>query len=262
MRVWIGALLALLPATASAAEAPARLVFAAPPRAGEEWPPRRLFNAGLEAEERGNLVMACQLYLAARLSGRAALADELYARGAALRLVRILLGYDDDAAVAAALLAAPATEGSDLAPVVKGLIRRLERGSEKNEKSLELLSGILLSVRFQRSSGQVFLELEPDNGERRIIVAESPVGPFSAGQRVKMLIQKLRGNANAGWRLLALAGDHADGWQIIRVRGLPGSPTPADGELLGEREQMARRFLKPATPAATSNRAIPFLVVQ
>jgi hypothetical protein len=259
MRVWIAALLALAPAAAQAAEPAARLVFAAPPRAGEEWPPRRLFNSGLEAEERGNLVMACQLYLASRLATRASLADELYARGAALRLVRILLGYDDDAAVAAALLAAPAAEGSDLAPVVRGLVRRLERGAERN---LELLSGTLLSVRFQRSSGQVFLELDPDGGERRIIAAESPVGPFSAGQRVKMLIQRLRGNANAGWRLLALAGDHADGWQIIRVRGLPGSPAPADGELLGEREQVAKRFLKPVTPVATSNRAIPFLVVQ
>jgi hypothetical protein len=46
------------------------------------------------------------------------------------------------------------------------------------------------------------------------------------------------------------------------VRGLPGSPTPADGELLGEREPMARRMIQPATPMPTSNRAIPFLVVQ
>src|SRR5262245_33086245 len=81
-----------------------KIVRAAPLRQDNEWPPRRLFNAGLDAEQHGNLTLAVQLYMSARLAVRTSIADELYVRGAALRLVRILSGYDDDAAAAVATL--------------------------------------------------------------------------------------------------------------------------------------------------------------
>jgi hypothetical protein len=85
----VAASLALSLAPAARADDGA-LVVAAPTRSAEEASPRRLFNAALRAEEKGDLLAATQLLLAARLAPRRALADTIYARGAGLRLVRLL----------------------------------------------------------------------------------------------------------------------------------------------------------------------------
>ena len=209
-------------------EGPSRLVMAAPVKGGAEWSPRRLFNAGLEAEERGNLVHATQLYMAARLATRTVFADDLYARGSGLRLLRVLAGRDSDAAVAAAILVAGSARASDLAPLVRSLVRRLH-----NEPRLEALSGTILSMRYHRRTGRVLVELEDEMSKVvRIVDAEGPVGPFSAGHRVRAVVRRMYGDAEAGWRVVALAAGDADGWQLLRVRGLPGEPVRGSGALL------------------------------
>lgn len=230
-----GALSLVLALAAVAAEpetsAP-RLVSAAPTRAGEEWSPRRLFNAGLRAEERGDLTLACQLYMAARLAPRLAFADELYARGAALRKLRLLAGRDDDAAAAAATLIGDSGDAGDLAPLLRTLLRRLDPGVRE---PLEVVNGQIISVRFHRPTGQVLVELEVDGGDRRVLEADGTVGPFSAGHRVAVVMRRIRGKAAVGWRLVAMGAEHADGWQILRVRGLPGPGMESGVEAVSQR---------------------------
>lgn len=212
-----------------------KIVRAAPLRQDAEWPPRRLFNAGLDAEQRGNLTVAVQLYMSARLAERASVADELYARGAALRLVRILSGYDDDAAAAVASLIkdeAGDRTSTDLAPLLRSMIRRIERASEKEE--LSFMTGTISSIRVPHGSGHALIELRlNDEGERRIIAAEGPVGPFSAGDPVRVMVRRDSARAAAGWKLIGMAHAKADGWQILAITGLPGDAGPAYGALIG-----------------------------
>lgn len=226
--VVLGALVLLTTQVDPAAAGP-RLVVAAPLTAGPEWSPRRLFNAGLSAEESGNLVEACQLYMAARLARRAAFADDLYARGAGLRLLRMLATRDEDAAAAAALFVERSTRDSDLRPLVRVLQRRVDEAHE-----LELVSGTIMSVRFKKSTGTVFIELESEAGEARILASDGPIGPFSAGHEVKVLLRKVHGKAAASWQVVGMAAAGADGWQLLRVDGLPGRPVASSGELLGK----------------------------
>src|SRR5262249_17872838 len=148
-----------------------QLVRAAPLRGDPEWPPRRLFNAALSAEEQGNKTLAVQLYMSARLAARDSLADELYARGAGLRLVRILAGYDDDAAAAAAMLVtkeAGPKATTDLAPLIRTLMRRFER---TDDKELTYLTGVISAIRF-KPTGVAMIELKLDDavkeGEKRV----------------------------------------------------------------------------------------------
>lgn len=223
--------LALFYAPAALAAEPARLVFAAPTRAGEEWSARRLFNAALRAEERGNLMAACQLFMASRLAPRASFADVLYARGAALRLVRLLAGRDDDAALASALIIEDRGETSDLGPLIRSLMRRLEAGKPE----VELLSGTIASLRYVPKTEHVTMELELDGGDRRVIEAEAPVAPFSAGNRVTTLVRRVAGRAQASLHLVALGRERLDGWVLLRVRDLPGDPFDAEGSMIGRR---------------------------
>jgi hypothetical protein len=208
--VWVAAWLsaAALPAHAD----PPRLLSAAAPRSGHDSP-RRLFNLGLRAEEEGDRRKACRLYLAVRLALRASYADELYARGAALRLVRLLVGEDEDAALAAAVLADGDAIGdaSDLFPIVRGLMRRFGRDAE-------LVQGLIVSVRYQKTSGEVLIELENDAAERRIVAADGPIAPFSAGQRVRALLVRAEGRASAAFDLVAIGADASDAWSLLRVR--------------------------------------------
>jgi hypothetical protein len=150
--------LALFYAPAALAAEPARLVFAAPTRAGEEWSARRLFNAALRAEERGNLMAACQLFMASRLAPRASFADVLYARGAALRLVRLLAGRDDDAALASALIIEDRGETSDLGPLIRSLMRRLRPEPEVDVQHHRPL-------RYAPKTEHVTMELRLDGGD-------------------------------------------------------------------------------------------------
>ncbi len=212
-----------------------QMVRAAPLRGDAEWPPRRLFNAALDAEERGNLTLAVQLYMSARLAARDSIADELYARGAGLRLVRILAGFDDDAAAAAAMLVTKEAEArptTDLAPLIRTLMRRFER---TDDKELTYLTGKIASIRV-KPSGLAYIELDLDDavteGEKRTIVAEAAVGPFSAGDPVRVLARKEGMRTLTRWRLVAMSHVKADGWQILAVNGLPGAAGPAYGALL------------------------------
>lgn len=226
-RAGLGALVVLAlagGAIPAKAEPPGRFVVAASTRS-EEQSPRRLFNAGLRAEEGGNLALACQLFMAARLAARESVADVLYARGAALRLVRVLAGRDDDAASAAAVLIEDAGESSDLGPLVRTLLRRV-RGERP---AVEMLSATLVATRWARATDTVLLELELDSGEQRVVEADAPVSPLSAGLRVKVLVRKTHGRASSSWRLVAMGREHADGWQLIRVADLPGTPMDVDG---------------------------------
>ncbi len=216
-------LLVLLSALVGAPPSPARpqLVRAAPIQGEAVWSPRRLFNAALEQEEHGNPFRAVQLFLASRLSDRASFADELYARGAGLRLVRILAGYDDDAATAAALLVAQDAgpqASTDLAPLLRTLLRRFETTSE-----FELMRGIVAEVRWRASTGTAILEVDLPGEQRRVVFADGPVGPFTAGDAVKILARKDPTRVLAAWRLVALGHADQDGWQILAVSGLPGT---------------------------------------
>jgi hypothetical protein len=212
--------------SASPAAAKPILVRAAPVRGGDVQSPRRLFNTGLSEEEGGNFTRAVQYYLSARLSLRHSFADELYARGAGYRLVRILAGYDDDAAAAAAMLVsveADATLSSDLAPLIRSLLNR----------DLERTKGVISSIRFRPRDHQSVIELEVEGEEeKRLILADGVVGPFSAGDQVRILIRKDRKHAFAGWRLIAIGHADADGWQMLAVTGLPGEAGEAYGALL------------------------------
>jgi hypothetical protein len=203
------------------------LVRAAPLRSGDVQSPRRLFNTGLSEEEQGNLTRAVQYYLSARLSIRHSFADELYARGAGYRLVRILAGYDDDAAAAAAMLVSSddTTLSSDLAPLIRTLLRRLM-------DDLEAKKGVISSIRYRAKDNHTVIEIEGQDDERQLILAEGSVGPFSAGDRVRILMRRDRKQAYAGWRLVAMGPAENDSWQMLAVSGLPGEPGEAYGALL------------------------------
>lgn len=225
--------LVILMASSSAAWAKPQLVRAAPIRGTRIQSPRRLFNTGLAQEEQGNVTKAVQFYLSARLSVRHSFADELYARGAGYRLVRILAGYDDDAAAAAAMLVSDEADSpvtSDLAPLVRTLLRRLD--DEGAGPDLESARGVIVSVRYKPRTEQTVIEVMEDEEERRLVLAEGPVGPFSAGDPVRILVRRDRHRAFAGWRLVAIGHAKADGWQLLSVSGLPGQAGAEYGVLL------------------------------
>lgn len=212
------------------ARAEPQVVRAAPIRGDDPWSPRRLFNAGLAEEERGNLTRAVQFLMAARLSDRHSVADELYAKGAGLRLLRLLASHDDDAAAAAAVLVrADGAQASDLAPLVRTLLRRLD---QPGRPELEVVKGHISSVRYDRRAQSTSVEVETDGDERRLFLADGPVGPFSAGDPVRLLVRRERTRASAGWRVVAMGHAKADGWQLLAVSGLPGEPGPEYGALL------------------------------
>jgi hypothetical protein len=229
----IAAVLSFLAASAQAEEQ--KIVRAAPLRQDAEWPPRRLFNAGLDAEQKGNLTHAVQLYMSARLAQRVSIADDLYVRGAALRLVRILSGYDDDAAAAVATLIkeeAGDRASTDLAPLIRSLLRRADKANDDHE--LSFMTGTIVSIRVPSGASNALIELRLDGeGERRIIGAEGPVGPFSAGDPVRVMVKRDSARAASSWKLIGMAHAKADGWQILAISGLPGEPGPAYGALIG-----------------------------
>jgi hypothetical protein len=222
--VALGALLALSSAVADAAP-DRQLIRAASVTGNESWSPRRLFNAGLDEEEQGDPVAAVRLYLSARLSQRQSFADQLYARGAGLRLVRVLATVDEDAAIAAALLVTAEADGSttDLAPLIRTLLRRLDTSSD-----LMVVRGVIAAVRYHKKLAVSVLELEPEAGDdRRLIIAEGTVGPFTAGDEVKLLVRRDPSRALAAWRMVAMGRGNADGWQLISVVGLPAEAGPS-----------------------------------
>jgi hypothetical protein len=228
--VWV-AILVLSFGVHRTAAASEELLRAAPLRGDPEWSPRRLFNAGLAAEDNGNKTLAVQLYMSARLAARGGIADDLYARGAGLRLVRVLAGYDDDAAAAAAYLVqreAGVRATTDLAPLIRTLLRRFDRDE------LALLTGTIMSVRVQKTTGHALVALHTEDGERRVVYAEGFVGPFSAGDPVRVLVKKENSRSAASYRLVAMSHAKADGWQILGVSGLPGEAGPAYGAPLAQ----------------------------
>lgn len=215
----------------SPARASERIVRAAPVQGDREWSPRRLFNTALAAEEEGNATRAVQLYLAARLVERHSFADELYARGSALRLVRVLSSYDDEAASAAALWLRRESRDralTDLAPLIRLLLQRLESSTG----GYEVLVGTIASIRFREETGHAIIEMVTADDAQRLIRADAVVGPFSAGDPVRVLVRRDSTHALAEHRLVAMGHAAADGWQLIAARGLPGAPGPAYGALL------------------------------
>jgi len=220
------AILALVGQLATPAES--RTVLAAAQATDSAWSPRRLFNAGLVAEETGNLTEACQFMMAARLTMRRGFTDDLYAKGALLRLLKIVAGRDEDAATAAAFQVARAARSSALDPMVKMLVRRLDRTDD-----LASVTGTILSVRLDKRTRHLMIELEPDHGTARIIDVGPRLGSFTAGHRVRALLRRVDGRARAGWRLVALSAERAEGWELMRVRGLEGAPVPSHGGPLG-----------------------------
>ena len=202
--------------TASIMGAPSGLEAPALVRAAEAAPvaqsPRRLFNLGLGAEERGDGTHAVARYLAAGLVPRSSFADALYARGAALRLVRLLAGRDDDAAAAVACLVATddgLRPGTDLSPLLRSLLARVEQ-------DLILAEGILSSVRLDAAGGAI-LEVLDGSGGVLTIHAPAPVAPFSAGDGVRVLARQ---RAGGPVELLALGQAEVGAWRRLAVRGL------------------------------------------
>lgn len=211
MGVVVSGVLALVLAGAPAAVARPALVRAdAEARPGPS--PRRLFNMGLVAEQRGDGLTAVARYMAARLAPRTSFADDLYARGAGLRLLRLLAGRDDDAAAAvAAALASDgsAKPGTDLSPLVRSLLRRLER-------EFLVVEGIIEGVKLDAEGG-TRLVIRDGAGAEHVIRAPAPVGPFTAGDAVRVVARRhLEGEAT----LVALGHTESDAWRLMAVRGL------------------------------------------
>lgn len=201
------------------------LVRAAPASGSATWSPRRLFNAGLGAEEKGDPLTAVRLYLAARLADRHSFADELYAKGAGLRLIRVLAGYDDDAATAVALLVEDEVErpSTDLAPLIRTLVRRLD---PEEGRELELVHGRVDALRFRDADGAAVVEIGLADGTRRTIAAHGPIGPFSAGDEVRALVRRDRHGEWNEWRLVSMAFSKKDGWGLLAVEGLADRAVP------------------------------------
>lgn len=217
-------LVATLGGSAEAVAKPA-LVRAAPAAGTATWSPRRLFNAGLAAEERHDPQAAIELYLAARLSARSAFADELYAKGAGLRLVRVLSRFDEDAATAVALHVADEARGqgtTDLAPLIRTLVRRV---MGKRRTDLELVRGRIDAIRYREADGAAVVDIGLPSGAKRVVAAHGPVGPFSAGDNVRVLIRRERHGSWAEWRLISMSYKKQDGWKLIAVEGLPSGST-------------------------------------
>jgi hypothetical protein len=174
--------------------------------------PRRLFNLGLGAEEVGDGGGAVARYMAAGLVPRSSFADALYARGAALRLIRFLAGRDDDAAAAVATLLSGDDEvrpGTELSPLLRSLLVRVEQ-------ELVLSEGILSSVRLDPHGGAI-LEILDGSGGARVVHAPAPVAPFSAGDGVRFLARQGAGGAT---ELVALGAVDTGAWRLLAVRGL------------------------------------------
>ncbi len=172
--------------------------------------PRRLFNKGLAAEEEGDILGAVASYMAARLAPRTSFADTLYARGAGLRMIRVLAGRDDDAAAAVASVLASnggARPGTDLSPLVRSLLARADQ-------ELRSVKGVLLSVHLLKEGGTRLVIAEED-GARHVVRAAAPVGPFSPGDPVRLLVRPqiereatlvvLGRQGERGWRLMTLS---------------------------------------------------------
>lgn len=207
MCVWGGLLAAWIGAAPALVPSPALLHAAAP----DTLSPRRLFNKGLAAEERGDNLDAVASYMAARLAHRTSFADTLYARGAGLRLIRLLAGRDDDAAAAVASVLADSggsRPGTDLSPLVRSLLARVEH-------ELQPVEGVLQSVQLLKAGGTRLVIVEA-GGELQTVDATAPVGPFSPGDKVRLLMRPREGAqatlvvlgraGEGGWRLMTLAG--------------------------------------------------------
>ncbi len=230
-------------ALAQVAEASPTLVRAAPTSGTTVWSPRRLFNAGLAAEENGGSVEAVRLYLAARLAPRKSYADELYAKGAGLRLVRILAGYDDDAATAAAMLVEDEARRSgytDLSPLIRTLVGRLQDDAGE----LEIIRGRIDAVRYRAPDDAAVIRLKMKDGAMRVFAAHGPVGPFSAGDQIRAMVRRERHGHWAEWRLVSLSYAGDDGWGLLAVDNLP-------------RSQSAAHALKRERRRSTPNRRSP-----
>lgn len=206
----------------------ARLVAAAPIPVFDGWTSRRLYNAGLVAEESRDWLGALRWYLAAGLAPRGAYADRRYAEAASGRLVRVLAPRDEDAAAAVAAT----IEGvdSDLGPLVRLLRRRVDEAD-----GLRLVSGTLVSLRWRARSGRVLVELLEAEGGSRVIEADTSVAPFSAGDRLRAMIRAVPGRAATGWRLVALGRAEAPGWQLLRVDAPAVEAAPLLGGTEGRR---------------------------
>jgi len=205
----IGALVASLVASApSGTDAPA-LVHAAPTE-GRAASPRRLFNMGLAAEEQGDGLAAVARYMAARAVPRTSFADSLYARGAGLRLIRLLAGRDDDAAAAVATALAQDDgpgPGTELSPLVRSLLAHVER-------DLLSVQGILVSVRLDAQGGTDLVVVDA-GGVAHSVHAIAPVHPFTAGDSVRFLARRV---GQAAAHLVAMARSEVLAWRLLEVQ--------------------------------------------
>lgn len=202
---------------ADADERPTELVRAAAPTSGRVPSPRRLFNSGLAAEEQGQGPQAVARYLQARMVPRTSFADALYARGAGLRLLRLLAGRDDDAATAIAALLARDGEpepGSELSPLMRSLLARVG-------ERLEVWTGVVTAVTLDRAGG-AWLTLRRPDGDARKVWSPAPVSPFSAGDPARVVARR-RGD---DYVLVALGRPETRTWGLLAVRGLERATLP------------------------------------
>lgn len=212
MQGWAIGMIALVSLAVTDGASAAALVQAAPTE-GRAASPRRLFNMGLAAEEKGDGLGAVARYMAARAVPRTSFADTLYARGAGLRLIRLLAGRDDDAAAAIATALAQdggSRPGTDLSPLVRSLLAHVER-------DLEVLEGVLVAVRLDAEGGTELRVVDAE-GVSRLIRAIAPVRPFTAGDAVRVLVRR---GPEAVAQLVAMGPKADQAWRLLEVRSVP-----------------------------------------
>lgn len=176
--------------------------------------PRRLFNLGLADEEASRPTDAVARYLAARGVPRSSFADALYARGAGLRLLRLLAGRDDDAAAAVAFALArdgDAKPGEELSPLVRSLLARVDR-------DLLAIEGLVVGMRITKN-GEAEVEVADAEGRRHRVLAPAPVRPFTAGDEVRVVARAHPDAPTAPARLVAMGAKAAAAWALLAVRG-------------------------------------------
>ncbi len=174
--------------------------------------PRQLFNQGLGHEERGERTEAIRAYLAAGLGSKSSFADELYAQGAGLRLVRLLAGEDDDAALAVAIgLAGEVDQEEPASPLLRSLLSRLnlERARWQHGKAS------IASVRYRTEDNLSLIELRKEGGKRQVVLAKGRISPFTAGDQIRVVLRKESKKALAGWRLVAMGYQSEPAWRLL-----------------------------------------------
>jgi peroxiredoxin len=106
-------------------------------------------------------------------------------------------------------------------------MRRLD---DAREAPVKVWSGVLTQLRYEARLDRVYAELELDGGARHLFEADGPIGPFSAGHRVTVMVHEsrsVRGASTKSRPLLATASARGPGTALPRKRqatALLGAP--------------------------------------